>query len=94
MVHCLALGGRHAEAQQIRVLLDCAEACQTAANFMLRGSDLYVLFCEPCALVCDACARSCEALAADDQQMNRCAESCRRCAHACREMASASQKAA
>ena len=94
LVHCLALDGKHAEAQHIRVLMDCAEACQTAANFMRRGSDFYDLFCEPCAEVCDACARSCESLADDDRQMNRCAESCRRCADACREMADASHKAA
>jgi hypothetical protein len=94
LVHSLAIGGKHAEAHHIRVLLDCAEACQTAANFMLRGSDLYGLFCEPCAAVCDACARSCEPLADDDQQMNRCVESCRRCADACREVAGPSHKAA
>ena len=39
--HCLHLGGPHAEAQHLQVLLDCAEVCRTSARFMLRRSDLY-----------------------------------------------------
>ncbi len=33
--HCLTLGGAHADAAHIRLLLDCAEICQTSADFML-----------------------------------------------------------
>ena len=38
--HCLASGGEHTEINLVGVLLDCAEMCQTSANFMLRGSHI------------------------------------------------------
>ncbi len=38
VTHCLQMGGRHAEASHIRLLLDCVEICRTSADFMLRGS--------------------------------------------------------
>jgi hypothetical protein len=87
VVHCLTLGGSHAEPAHIRELLDCAQICQTTADFMLRGSDRHPDVCAVCAEVCEACARSCEALA-DDDMMRRCAEECRRCADSCRSMSS------
>lgn len=84
--HCLELGGPHAEARHIRLLLDCAQICATSADFMLRGSDLHGRVCGVCAEVCDRCAVDCERFG-DDEQMRRCAEACRRCAEACRRMA-------
>jgi len=39
--HCLQMGGEQASAAQIGLLLDCAEICQTSANFMLRGSQFH-----------------------------------------------------
>jgi hypothetical protein len=84
--HCLEEGGRHAEAAHIRTLLDCAEACQTAANFMLRSSTMHAMTCNTCAEACERCARSCDAFS-DDELMRRCAEICRSCADSCREMA-------
>jgi hypothetical protein len=86
VTHCLTLGGKHAEPEHIRLLLDCAEICQTSANFMLRGSDLHGETCAVCAIVCQMCADSC-ATFADDPDMQRCAQVCRRCANSCREMA-------
>lgn len=85
---CLQKGGRHASAEHIRTLEDCAEICQTSANFMLRNSDLHMETCRACAAVCDRCAQSCDRIA-DDEMMRRCAEVCRRCAASCREMAGA-----
>lgn len=41
VTHCLEKGGRHAESNHIRLLLDCAEICQTSANYMLRHSNLH-----------------------------------------------------
>ena len=87
VTHCLRTGGTHAEAGHIRLLLDCAEICQTSANFMLRGSDLHTHTCGVCAEVCERCARSCEQMG-NDEQMQACAEVCRRCAESCRQMAS------
>jgi len=86
---CLELGGKHAEAHHITTLLDCAEICQTSANFMLRTSDLHGRVCATCAEVCRACAEDCERMAADDQQLQQCAQVCRRCEQSCQQMASA-----
>lgn len=83
--HCLEMGGEHAEPAHIRVLMDCAEICQTSANFMVRGSDAHGFTCSACAEVCERCARECERF--DDDFMKQCAEACRRCAESCREMA-------
>lgn len=85
--HCLALGGKHASAEHMRTLLDCADICRTSADFMLRGSRHHQATCGVCATVCDACAASCEQMGADDDLMRRCAQACRRCAESCRQMA-------
>jgi hypothetical protein len=87
VTHYLQMGGKHAEASHIRLLLDCAEICATSANFMLRGSDLHARTCGVCAEVCDRSAIECERIGPDDQMMQRCAEMCRRCADTCRRMA-------
>jgi hypothetical protein len=86
--HCLQMGGRHAEANHIRTLQDCAQICATSADFMLRGSPFHQRTCGVCAEICDACAQDCERLAQGDQQMQACADECRRCADSCRHMAS------
>jgi hypothetical protein len=87
VAHCLELGGRHAEPSHIGLLLDCAEICQTSANFMLRGSDRHQLTCGLCAEICRACADDCERMAGDDRIMKQCADECRRCAESCERMA-------
>lgn len=93
VTHCLQKGGKHAEANHIRTLLDCAEICATSAAFMLRGSDLHGRTCAVCAEVCERCAESCDAIG-DDAMMKECADECRRCAASCREMAGPERKAA
>jgi hypothetical protein len=80
------MGGDHAETSHIRLLLDCAEICQTSANFMLRMSNFHNQTCGVCAEVCEHCARDCERFE-DDEMMQQCAEACRSCARSCREMA-------
>src|SRR5678815_2115728 len=50
--YCLEQGGRHAEEAHITLLLDCADVCQTAADFMLRGSDEHGRLCAACAALC------------------------------------------
>lgn len=86
MAYCLEEGGEHARAAHITLLLDCAEICQTSANFMLRGSGRHATTCEACAKICEQCAEACEQFG-DDEQMKLCAEACRSCAESCREMA-------
>lgn len=85
VAHCLEKGGKHSEPRHISLLLECAEICQTSANFMLQGSSFHSRTCEVCAEVCDACAESCERLSADPE-MKKCAEACRKCADSCRQM--------
>jgi hypothetical protein len=84
--HCLHKGGQHAEAAHIRLLLDCAEICQTSANFMIRNSPLHGFTCRACAEICERCAVDCERFP-DDTQMQECAQLCRRCAESCQRMA-------
>ncbi|GAB4466492.1 MAG: four-helix bundle copper-binding protein [Armatimonadaceae bacterium] len=81
--HCLEAGGKHVEPVHYRTMLDCAEICETSANFMMRSSTLHTHVCRACAEVCEECARSCEEVG----DMPECVEACRRCAESCRKMA-------
>ena len=82
MNHCLEAGGEHTEAQHFRTMMDCAEICQTSANFMLHGSEHHKLTCGVCAQVCSACAKSCASI----DGMEECAKTCRECAEHCGKM--------
>ena len=83
--HCLHLGGKHADAHHITLLQDCAEVCQTSANFMHRGSEHSGHVCAACAMVCRACEKACRGMG-DDEMMRNCAEACARCAESCEKM--------
>ncbi len=86
VAYCLQMGGQHAQAAHIGLLLDCAASCQSSADFMLRGSEFHGPVCGVCAAVCERCAESCAQMG-DDAQMQACAAACRRCAESCRRMA-------
>lgn len=81
--HCLEAGGRHLEADHVRLMLACAEICRTSADIMLIGTDLHRRTCAVCAEICEACAQSCETVG----EMDDCVAACRRCAESCRRMA-------
>ena len=83
MNHCLVVGGRHTEPDHFRLMICCAEICQTSANFMLSGSDLHTLTCRVCAEICNRCADDCEAIG----DMEACVNACRACAKCCAQMA-------
>jgi len=83
MAFCLERGGKHVEQQHFRLMLNCAELCQTSANFMLSDSPLHGRVCAVCAEACEACAKSCEQVG----DMTECIEECLRCAKSCRTMA-------
>lgn len=85
--HCLEMGGDHASAAHITTLLDCAQACATSADFMLRNSEMHGKTCGVCAEACTRCADECERMANGDEQMLKCAEICRQCAETCKSMA-------
>jgi hypothetical protein len=89
LIYCLQQGGPHAAADHIRLMIDCAEICQSSANFMERGSDLHVYTCSACADVCRRCFEDCRHMAEadNDNRMAACAEMCGRCAESCHQMA-------
>lgn len=82
MIHCLNTGGDHVDADHFRLMMNCAEICQTSANFQLSGSSFHVALCGICADICEACAKSCEAIGG----MDDCVKACRDCAASCRKM--------
>ena len=88
MNHCLETGGEHVAPEHFRLMINCADICKTAADFMLSSSRLYGQICAACAEVCDACAVSCENLG----DMESCVRACRECAQSCRAMAHAAAR--
>lgn len=90
MTHCLQEGGPHVEAKHFRLMLNCADICQAAANFMLGESHYHAAICGVCADICDACANSCETVG----DMGDCVDACRSCAEQCRAMPTAAAKTA
>lgn len=81
--HNLERGGSHIDADNIRVMTDCMEMCQTAANFLRRHSRFASVICLACSEICDACADSCESMGKEHTTIQNCAEICRRCSAAC-----------
>ena len=88
LTYCLDKGGPHAAAARIRLLLDCAEICQTNANFMMRASSFHMTLCNVCAQICRRCAASCD-FEPSDVRLTECAKQCRTCLDSCRSMAMA-----
>jgi hypothetical protein len=86
MSYCLLKGGRHAELEHIKLLVDCAAICTLAVEFMMRGSAGHGLVCGACAKICGDCADDC-GMMEDDSRMQSCADICRRCADSCAAMA-------
>src|SRR5262245_33461814 len=89
---CLALanhyqkrGAPQAEMKYIRLLLDCAEICQTATEFLPRASALHLTICNACAVICLKCGAFCEGFT-EDALLQVCAASCRRSAVACQSL--------
>jgi len=83
MNHCLEVGGAHAEPRHMKIMMDCAQICAVALDFMARGSEHHRHICRECAEICRACAAGCEQL----DGMEECVAACRRCADACEKMA-------
>ncbi|NJM35750.1 MAG: four-helix bundle copper-binding protein [Rhodomicrobium sp.] len=83
--HCIEHGGAHTAPAHIRLMADCIQMCQAAADFMTRGSKMHAIVCNACAATCEACARSCEEIG--DEEMKRAAKACRACAESCWDMA-------
>jgi hypothetical protein len=84
--YAIGEGGEMADPGVVGVLLDCAEICQTNANFMLRGSPYHGSTSAACAELCRACEEACRGFP-DDEQLAHCAEICAGCAESCEQMA-------
>ncbi|MGB5106911.1 MAG: four-helix bundle copper-binding protein [Candidatus Zixiibacteriota bacterium] len=84
-VHCLDMGGSHAERHHITLMSACADACSTSAHVMLMESEFQNRFCMLCADICERCAADCERFV-DDDKMQSCALTCRQCAETCMDM--------
>jgi hypothetical protein len=76
--------GRRLEVERFALLADCAEMCETTANFLLSASTRSALLCRTCAEFCDLTARSCDEV--DEPAFAACARAARRCAETCRAM--------
>ena len=83
MQYALPAGGKHVDPDHFRLLMNCAEICQTSANFQLSDSVFCAPVCRVCAEICEACAKSCEEVG----DMDDCIQACRECAACCRGMA-------
>jgi len=85
VTQCLLIGGAYARPELIRLLWDCAQICQTTADFMLRKSSFQLQASNLCI---DICTQVTEVLAEfeDDRMMRVCIISNQRCAAICREM--------
>jgi hypothetical protein len=87
LTYSLSGGGELANPWHIRLLIDCAEICQTTQNALLRASELTPLLTTVCAEACEKCAESCRAVDSADEQLETCAEVCLHCAECCHELA-------
>ena len=74
-------GGAHVEPEHVKIMTDCIQICQAAADFMTRDSHLHTAVCMACMEVCEACAISCRKIG-----MNECADTCQACAISCQKM--------
>jgi hypothetical protein len=77
--YCLQKGGRYVEDVELRLLFECADACNTAVSIMMRGATLQPDVCGIQDRIRERCAEMCEQFD-DDPQLARCARLCRRCA--------------
>jgi hypothetical protein len=82
---CLETGNY--DAGMMRILMDCAQMCQTSVDFMLRNSEMSPNVCGVCSEICTHCASVCESLGKEDATMMACAKACRHSATTCNQMA-------
>ena len=81
---CLREDDVKAMAECIRLNMDCASVCDTAARLMVSDSEFAQTFCGICADICHRCEKDC-----GSHHMQHCQESakmCKHCAMLCSEM--------
>ena len=72
----------------IRLDMESAAICRTAAELMTMGSQHANAICQICADICQACAEECEKHMSMDH-CRQCATACRTCAEECLSMVAA-----
>lgn len=82
LTHCLKAGGDHVGENHFRLMMNCAEVCQTSANLQLSNSTFSKQQCTLCAAVCEACCHSCEGMDGMEEVM----QACKLCAKSCNNM--------
>ena len=82
MTECLETGGDHVRPQHFRLMMDCAAACEFAADLMAHKSQFHRQSCALCAEICETCANDCAGMSG----MEACVAACRACAQSCRAM--------
>lgn len=88
IAHVTETGAPLATPELMSALLDCAAICETAGNFLARGSSRHSHVCAVCAHCCRECETLCRRYP-DSSTLSRCAEACARCAQTCEVMAHA-----
>ncbi|MBI4496808.1 MAG: four-helix bundle copper-binding protein [Chloroflexi bacterium] len=81
--YCLDKGGQHVQANHMRLLMDCAEICETADDYLMRNSAITGRITP---IVADVCERTAQSLNQfrDDPQMQNCVDACQRTAEVSR----------
>ena len=72
-------------AEDLKLLLNCAEMCRTSADFIDTESAFHKKTCGLCSEICEASAAMCER--SNIEIMRQCAQTCRKSADSCRRMA-------
>jgi len=80
--HCIDMGGEHANADHLKIMKDCTEACDHTAAFLGKKGSVEEYTrndtCKKCMDACQKCADACDSMK-DDKIMQRCANECRMC---------------
>jgi len=87
LTHLRDMGGVHIDPTRVRCLLDCADACQVAATFMMRGSHRHIEMCAVAARICRDAAERCDGT--NHEQLRKCVDAARCCETSCRELINA-----
>ncbi len=83
MNYCLRMGGEYADSSFIRLLRDCAEMCEVAADQCWKAPLVQMRNFELCAELCERSAWFSGQFYYDPILL-RCAANCRQCASYCR----------
>lgn len=81
--HQLGVAARQMEPAHIRLLLSCAEICQTTATVVRSRSPLHKPTCRIAAKLCRRCASECERLG----DLEECVRAARVCVDSCQRVA-------